>query len=233
MKTTRGIASVSLILALTLIPPSCGASKSPLTSHSANTIQQPATTTIQPTTTQPTQTANTIVQLTDGTNDLFDNDGKAITVSDAYLDITKVEILTVSDNYIFRMTLAGPIPASLDSAISIEWNFFLDTDRNPTTGWNYPIACNDIGPEYMISLSLDGSSLSPIVLNTITEKITLVVYSISQNQIQISFNSTIMPGVQSFDFVAAVRKWAKVGNSKVLVAADKTPGIGHVTYLSN
>ena len=190
-----------------------------------------STTTIQNQSRTPSATT---IKILDGTNDLFDGNSAPIS-GEAYLDIVEAEISIVGTprNYLFRMKVNGPVPTQLDDPkISIEWDFFIDSDLNPATGWNYPIACNDIGPDYMISYNLSGNQGYGTLYDISTGKFTkLATPNIIGDTIELSFTWTLMQQIDNFNCVVAARKWVQTGpNQKSLSAVDKAPNVGHYNY---
>ena len=119
------------------------------------------------------------------------------------------------------------MPTTLSTTTAVEWDFFIDSDNNRSTGWNLPSICNDIGPDYIISVNLSGSQKDTMVLNNTTGKFTSVPSTVNGKVIEVSFNFSVIPKLDSFDCVVATRKWAVIGNNKNLVAADKAPDAGH------
>lgn len=167
------------------------------------------------------------LKLSDATGDLLDGSGKPITAEN-YLDIAEAEVSIIGTNYRFRMKVNGQLPTKLDDTlVALEWDFFIDADNSRASGWNYSIAANDTGPDYLVSLNLKGSQADGMLLDILNNKYTKVASKITGDTLEVSFTWTLMQQIQSFDCVAAARKWVQSGSNQVLTVVDKTPAEGH------
>jgi thiol-disulfide isomerase/thioredoxin len=98
--------------------------------------------------------------ISDGSLDLFDEDGKiAGDLGQPYIDIANVSYSLNNGSLFFRFSLRGEIPSSLAGThvASIWYQVLLDADSNPSTGYRWS---NDFGPDYFLQfyVTFDTSS---------------------------------------------------------------------------
>jgi hypothetical protein len=170
------------------------------------------------------------VTVTDPNNDLFNILGEPV-AAEPYLDIVEAQILKYDLYYIIKIKVNGDLPTTLDNeSIVIEWEFFIDTDRNAATGWNSPLVFNDISPDYDIRLYLAKSHYIASIYNISTDTSEVIEYAINGDTIELLVNK-IPEQPEIFNYIAVVRKYGNHGAPTALLAADKAPDNGHAQYI--
>jgi hypothetical protein len=163
----------------------------------------------------------------DRVGDAFDAVGGPFP-AEAYLDIVRAEVQLIGTSYLFRMELAGPLPpVSADPLMLLEWDFFIDADRNANTGAKNPLLANDIGAEYMVRLLAHNGQVRGELMNFIDGKAYGIAPAVAGSVIDLSFTWTMMQQLSSFDCVAAARRIF----DGVLIAADRAPDEAHLSLL--
>ncbi len=237
---TTAISSSPPTLSVPAPPVAITTSAMPTTLPPDTTTGLPSTTPAEPTTSAPPTTTTTPVpvatlfppegapkvEITDGRNDFFDISARPL-AAEPCLDIIGAEVYATEQGYFFRLKLAGAVPARLDNPqVSLEWDFFIDGDVNPMTGWADALIANDTGPDYLLRLFLGDDWVSAQVYNVKTNKLINVRYQIIGDTIDFSFTPQELT-LGRFNVVAATRKWVRNGQDSSLVAVDKAPDEGH------
>ncbi len=172
----------------------------------------------------PAPTPSISIKLADSINDLFDSSGGA-TTGEPYLDIVETELSSFDTYYLATIKLNHPLPTKLDdSSIFIEWDFFVDADSNPVTGWNNPLLLNDIGADYLFRLSLSGSIYTVETLDIKANKFSQRDYRVNGSIIELRLPKITLQS-DSFNYVTVVNKDGDGGTT--LLIADKSPNNGH------
>jgi hypothetical protein len=223
--------TTSLVISSLPPPVSITTSTTPVitTTEPPTTTSEAPTTTVIPTTTEPPTTTVILppedgqeLEMSDGQGDLFDASGTPVEAGD-YLDITGAEVYISEAQYFFRLNLKGPLTqAPEDAAVALEWDFFIDTDANQTTGWVSPLMANDIGPDYLLRLIIQAGRASAELYDVKTGEASPVYYRLLDTTLDFSFTPQTLE-LGDFDVVAASRQWY----DGQLVAADKAPDQGH------
>ncbi len=172
----------------------------------------------------PVQTPSTSIRVTDSTNDLFDGSGESID-GEPYLDIVETELSSFDTYYLATIKLNQALPSKLDdSSLFIEWDFFVDADSNPVTGWNNTLLFNDIGPDYLFRLSLSGSKYTVETLDIKANKFSQRDYRVNGTVIELRLPKVTLQS-DSFNYITVVNK--DRGGGTELLIADKAPNQGH------
>jgi len=168
------------------------------------------------------------VKFPDPVGDLFDRYGNPAK-GEPYLDIVETELSSSNGCYLAKIKVGGPLPAKTsDPSIFIEWDVLIDSDCNSGTGWNWPLICNDIGPDYLLRLGLIDSQYRGLSLNLKTQTWRSVGYEIDGDTIILRFLPETI--ATNFNYTVAVRKYGEGGAPQALLVADKAPNKGH--YIS-
>jgi hypothetical protein len=139
------------------------------------------------------------------------------------LDIRSAEVYAGDTSSFFRMVLGAPVPAEIaDLQTALEWDFFLDTDLDPLTGWTGDLVANDTGPDCLLRLIIQAGWRSAEIYNINTNTVSTVKFQVAGNYINFSFPTSLVP-LDDFDVVVVTRLW-RDGN---LAAVDKAPDLGH------
>ena len=178
---------------------------------------------------------------TDPTGDLFDKDGKPST-GERYLDIVESQISLQNDTYFVTIKVDGPLPMNLtDPSIFVEWDVFIDSDLDPSTGWAWSQAdigweisliANDIGPEHLLRMGTWPSRPGVFLGENIRENGMrgFIGYQVDGDVIELHFPKEIIGSPASFNYVIAVRKHGEGGAPHALLVADKAPQQGHYVF---
>ncbi len=178
----------------------------------------------------PTPTPLFSLMITDTTNDLFTPNGSPAQ-GEAYLDIVGLEILSFDTYFLGRMKLNGDLPTQTpDPDIFIEWDILVDLDRLPNTGWNWPLICNDIGPDFMCRLELLDDKYKGTLYDIEDNSWSEISFTINGDTIEWRWDK-IPDQPTTFNIVAAARQYGHRGNSNFLQLADKAPNVGHIEYI--
>ena len=139
------------------------------------------------------------------------------------MDIRSAEVYVGETTSFFRLLLGADVPAeTLNPQTAFEWDFFLDTDMDPLTGWTGSLIANDTGPDCLLRLIVQGGWRSAEIYNIKANTVSSVAYQVTGNTIDFSFPTSLAP-LDDFDVVAVTRLWQD-GN---LAAVDKAPALGH------
>ena len=170
------------------------------------------------------------ISFSDPSGDLFDKAGESVT-AEPYLDIIEAELSLSNGYYLAKIKLNGPLPTKTDDTSTfIEWDILVDSDCNLGTGWNLPLICNDIGPDYRVYVGLKDSEYKASVQDIKSNTYKSIEYEIDGNIVELRFPSETVGEPANFNFVGAVRKYAKAGDPGTLVVADKAPNEGHYVF---
>jgi len=152
-----------------------------------------------------------------------------------YMEVVSVDMAVSSGSYVGTIGIAGTIPSSLgDPNRFLEWDFLIDADRNNLTNpWGpWTLVENDIGADYRLFLGLLGTQLSAAVQNLAHNTYANAKYSVNGLVIQLTVTpSPPIGGAANFDFVVAVREYAKAGDPNSLMVFDKAPNVGHYSFV--
>jgi hypothetical protein len=207
----------------TTIPVSTIPEPSTTTSTPPTSSQAPAPTTHKPpvVTLAPPENA-LIIEIDDPQGDFFDGRDQPIQ-AESYLDILRVEVYVAETSSFFRVKLGGVVPTVVDNPeLALEWDFFIDADMNPTTGWAGNFIANDTGPDYFLRLIIQENWANAEIFDFKANKISTVHYQINGETIEFSFPSTVLT-LERFNMVVATRKWL----ARSLAAVDKAPNRGY------
>ena len=208
-------------------------SSSPTTGTSSSTTVPVSSnsTTSNKTTTTVTSTTNTFTtptnKISDPSGDLFDGSGNNVT-GEQYLDIIGFE-MSLSDNvYTAIIYLNMALPAKTDIPTTfLEWDLFIDNDSNSSTGQPFPLVTNDIGPDYLVRLTLQDTKFRPGAINLKTQSGGTVAYKIDKNVITLNFVPEAIGNPVSFNYVVATRKYKATDPANEPSVSDKAPNLGH------
>jgi hypothetical protein len=171
-----------------------------------------------------------------------------------YMQVVNVDMATSSGNYVATITLTDIYPSSLPNPnYFIEWNILIDTDRSNLTNpwgpqsvmnmdphiWTLMDFENDIGADYRVLLAMQGTaqSLSMGIQNlrndTYYPNTVQIAYKGTQQgfAMMLTFAPSSIGGAANFDFVVAVREYAKAGDPNTLMKFDKAPNVGHYSFV--
>lgn len=166
------------------------------------------------------------VSLTDPTNDLFDKSGNPIE-DQPYLDIVGAEVTTSGSDYIARIILNGSLPTQTpDPQIFLEWDVYVDSDCNISTGSVWPIVTNDLGFEYAARLCLLDSNYTAQLFDFKIRKTYSMQYTITGNIIELRWPQAFYQ-TDKFNFIVAAKKYGERGAGTAFMLADKAPNQGH------
>jgi hypothetical protein len=168
-------------------------------------------------------------------------DGTPSSSCPAYMEVVSVDMAVSSGSYVGTINVAGTIPSSLgDPNRFLEWDFLIDADRNNLTNpWApWSLVENDIGADYRLFLGLQGTRLSAAIQDLAHNTYANVKYSVSKysangTAIQLTFtpSSIYLSTNGDFDFVVAVREYAKAGDPTSFMMFDKAPNVGHYSFV--
>jgi len=168
-----------------------------------------------------------------------------------YMQIVNVDMAVSSGNYVSTIHLAEGIPIILTGDIPnpnrfLEWALLIDADRNNLTNpqgppsilgphlWTLMDFENDIGADYSVFLGLQGArQFSGGVQNLAngTCHSNAVQLTVGLQSIQFTFAPSSIGEAANFDFVVAVREYARAGDPKSLMVFDKAPNVGHYSFV--
>ena len=80
----------------------------------------------------------------------------------AYTDIIKVTYAFNETHVAVNITVAGTIPLPAGVGYVYFYNFFLDVDKNPGTGYNPWWAYNELGADYLVQAYIDSTTTRPV-----------------------------------------------------------------------
>lgn len=169
----------------------------------------------------------------DPAGDLFDKIGNPY-LGEAFLDILESNVSLSDNTYAIAMRVAGALPEKLDDpSLFIEWDMFVDSDRDPNTGWSWPLVLNDIGSDYLLRLTLDHVGYTGLAQKT--DACTpyasgIISYEIDEDTVKLSFPRGMIGSPTDLHYVIAVRKYGEGGIPSALLAADKAPEQGHYVF---
>jgi hypothetical protein len=161
------------------------------------------------------------IELEDAAGDFFDSQNQPVQ-AEACLDIVRAEAYVSDTGSFFRLFLAGSVPGKVDDPdMALEWDFFIDADMNPTTGWTGQLVANDTGPDYLIRLIvMDG--LYADIYNVKENRVNSVPCQVIGDIVDFALPASILK-LDRFNMVVVTRKWM----NRTLTALDKAPGEGH------
>jgi len=168
----------------------------------------------------------------DPRGDLLDKNRNP-TTGEPYLDIIEITLVSSGSEYVGTIKLDGDVPSkTADPSIFIEWDFMLDTDKNPNTSpWGRaPLLVNDIGVDYMVRLCLLGDDRWGEIYDGLKNSFYGIDSYVADNQIKLTFSPEDIRGSTCFDFVVLVRKYGNKGAPDALLIFDKAPGEGHFRF---
>lgn len=167
------------------------------------------------------------IQYTDATSDLQDESGKPLD-GEPFLDIEQVELTRYDTFSLARIQLRGPLPTKVDPEIFVEWDILVDCDYDSNTGWGSRLICNDIGPDYLFRLGLEGNQYKSEMLDIAAGKWDPIDHIISDNTIELRFHQSSSQPI--FNLLFEVRKYRQGENVNSLLSIDKAPGKGHIQF---
>lgn len=185
-----------------------------------------------PPTSPPTSTPEIIdvTKFSDSIGDLSDKEGRS-TMAEAYLDMVETEFSLSEGYYVAKITVNAMLPVQADDpSIFIEWDILVDADGNPGTGWDWPLVYGNIGPDYLFRVELKDSEYKGRMLDIEANRWQDIEYKIAGNIVELRFQSNIMGKPNSFNYVAAVRKYGEGGAPDALLVFDKAPNRGHYAF---
>ena len=163
-----------------------------------------------------------VISIDDPESDFFDSQANPVQ-AEPYMDIIKAEAYVADNSCLFRLKLAGVLPARIDgNDLALEWDFFIDSDMNPSTGWTGELIANDTGPDYLLRLFMDNNLIMAYLFDIKSSKSSSVDCEVAGDTVSFSFTSNILK-LNRFNLMVATRKW--VGGT--LAAVDKAPDRGH------
>lgn len=147
-----------------------------------------------------------------------------------YIDIINTELTLSGGEYIARMVLEGQLPAETEyEEIFVEWDLLIDADRSTATGWDWPLMCNDTGPDHLFRVYLLDDTYVGNYLNIGTGVWGNQQYQIDGNTVELYIPVSIgLP--DEFEYTFAVRLYGSRGDPNDLLLADKAPDEGHYTF---
>ncbi len=209
------------------ITPSVTATNTPVVTTTINTTTPTTSTTIPSTTSSQVPTMvppaeAKVMVIEDLQNDFFDSQAKPVQ-AEPYRDIRRAEAYVAESSSFFRLKLAGTVPGKIDrDDLALEWDFFIDADMNPATGWTGELIANDTGPDYLVRLVMLKGWVSADLYDVKANKTNQVTCEYIGDTINFAFNASLLK-LTRFNLVVVTRKWLG-GN---LAAVDKAPDQGH------
>ncbi len=169
------------------------------------------------------------VKLTDPADDLFDKAGNPIR-GELYLDIVQIWIASFGSYYDAKITLNAPLPDKTpEPSAFMQWDIYVDADRNALTGESWPLVANDLGFEYFVRLMLLDSTYTGEVHEFGTGFSQSLVLDITSNVIEFRWlRKTDQP--DAFNFVATAKKYGERGKASAFILGDKVPNQLHATF---
>jgi len=162
---------------------------------------------------------------------LFNKAGISWAGFGAYIDITESELSLSNGYYLAKIKLSSPLPTKIqDPAGVIEWDILIDSDCDAGTGWHSPLLFNDIGVDYYLCLALTKSGYRASAQDVKTHAQGSIEYEIDGNIVELRFPPETIGKPDSFNYIVAVRKYAKAGDPNTLEVADKAPNEGHYVF---
>lgn len=218
---------------LTQVSPPISTSTSTPTTLLTTTQTPTNTSTPTPTlapTLAPTPTPSKTIIITDPANDLFDKDGKP-TQGEPYLDIVEAEVYKEDSEYVLTMKMNGPLPEKTpDPQLFYEWDMYVDSDNNSSTGGFWPLVANDLGFEYLVRLMLLDSNYWAQIYDIKTNKSIDIKYTITNDTIVLHSPQTNNQ-INTFNFVVTAKEYGERGAGSAFILGDKAPNSFHVNFL--
>jgi hypothetical protein len=169
------------------------------------------------------------VKLTDPNGDLFDKIGNSI-ADQPYLDILGAEVYAEGLDYVVKIQLKGPPPTQTpESQLYLEWDIYVEADKNPASGEIWPMVTNDIGADYFARLILIDNVFYCEVREFITNRSEKADYKIKDNIIELRWSQNFRK-TDSFYFIVAAKKYGERGKGSAFMLADKAPNVGHSQF---
>lgn len=174
------------------------------------------------------------IPYTDPVGDLIDGNGNPV-VAEAFIDIVSVDMKRSSvGGIIVEIIVNASLPTKVDPSLWFEWNIYFDVDSNVNTGSRSSTLYNDLGVEYVMKLSLRGSTryLAELYRMETSSNFTLVGRphaDVVENKITFAVEKFDIQIPAKFSWMAATRKYSEnpAGGAGLLIALDKAPNRLH------
>jgi hypothetical protein len=129
-----------------------------------------------------------------------------------------------------KLIVGGRPPRTYDSSVLVEWDILIDVDNDPKTGWNWPLICNDISPDYVVRAQTKDGMIIGTYVDIKGNKMGGANCRVNGETIEIIFAPEIVGRPETFTYVIATRKYSQSGTISTLVIADKAPNNGHHNF---
>lgn len=168
--------------------------------------------------------------LWDPKNDRLYSPSGGPAIGPAYIDITRAEIIQSRQCLKLTITVAGTIPAT-PSSNHVWFAFFLDTDKNPSTGI-VGMDLNDLGVDVAIEIHYlpdQGwfASVYDFTSGSTVMVLTACQFSVSRTHVELKIP---IGSFNSFNWVAVAKDYGSEDPWGINYIFDHCPNSGHTTW---